>query len=233
MRDRIVIDALEKFAPGADYIDIGPLYGTVNETLSVAAQFGPKTLTAADIDPLSSESWSNLRTHLKARGIQNIREYSVSIDDPQIHEKIGAYDFVYSAGLLYHVPSPLYTLSQYRSLTRRHFLLGTMVVPPYIENEFGTLDFGGGLVAFVPALGLKERKILAAHFDSLGLQIHHINASDSWPWRFQGQANYGPWWWLYSAECCRRMIEVSGFRIISDESTWGGRHHYFLCERVD
>jgi hypothetical protein len=230
MRDQIVMDSLERYVPGADYIDIGPLFGTVNETISVAAQFKPRSLSAADIDPLTSESWSALRTHLKDRGIENVREFSVSIDDPKICEKIGVYDFVYSAGILYHVPSPLYTLSQYRSLTRRYFLLGTMVVPSFIENEHGRLDFDGGMLAFVPALGIRERKILSTHFENVGLQIHHINATDSWPWRDQGRPSYGPWWWLYSAETCRRMISTSGFKVLVDESTWGGRHHYFLCE---
>ena len=231
MRDKIVMDALAKYAPGADYIDIGPLYGTVNETLSVAAQFNPKSLTAADIDPLTSASWAALREHLQLRGVENVREYSVSIDDPGIRAKIGPYDFVYSAGILYHTPSPLYTLSQYRRLAKRHLLLGTMVVPPVIENADGRLNFDGGQVVFIPALGERERKILSSHFDKLEFKIQYINSEDNWPWRHAGQPNYGPWWWLYSAETCRRMVETSGFKILQEESTWGGKHHYFLCER--
>ena len=31
MRDKIVMEALAKYVPGSDYIDIGPLYGTVRQ----------------------------------------------------------------------------------------------------------------------------------------------------------------------------------------------------------
>ncbi len=231
MRDKFLLEILEKYVPGADYLDVGPLYGTVNETLSVAAKYSPRSLSAADIDPLSSDSWAALRSHLASKNIEGVKEFSTSIDDPTIVDKMGTYDFVYSAGILYHVPSPVYTLQQYRKLTRKYFLLGTMVVPEKMENEAGALDFSGGKLIYVPAIGKDERKVVAAHYDKFNMQIHHINMEGSWNWLSNGEPSYGPWWWLYSSSTCRRMIETSGLKVISEESTWDGRHHYFFCER--
>jgi hypothetical protein len=231
MTEPYLLEVFEKYLPGSDYIDIGPLFGTVNETLSIAARYNPKSLSAADIDPLDSDSWRALRDRLQALQVGDVREFSMNIDDPAIVEKIGQYDFVHSAGILYHVPSPIFTLEQYRRLTKKYFLLGTMVVPEKIENDQGTSDFSGGKLIFVPALGEKERGVLAAFYDRWGMQIHHINAVDSWPWRYNDGPSYGPWWWLYSPATCRRMVETAGFEIVSEASTWEGRHHYFFCER--
>ncbi|MBB3567214.1 methyltransferase domain-containing protein [Rhizobium sp. BK491] len=232
MRDKFMLDVFEKYVPNADYLDVGPLYGTVNETLSVAAKYGPKSLTAADIDPLDAPSWAALRSRLAELNISDVKEHSVSIDDPQITEKIGTYDFVYSAGILYHVPSPVFTLQQYRKLTRKYFLLGSMVVPDRVENEQGALDFSGGRLLFVPALGDYERRVMGAHYDAFGMKIHHIN-TEGWNWVRNGEPSYGPWWWLYSPATLRRMAETAGLKIIAEETTWAGRHHYLFCERID
>jgi hypothetical protein len=231
--EKFVLDKYSQYLEGRDYIDVGPLYGLVNETLSVASKYNPKSLAAADIDPLYSQSWTALRERLASKHISNYKEFSTNIDDPNISQILGDYDFVYSAGIIYHVPSPYYTLIQYRKISRRYFVLGSMVMPDRIENEHGCLEFGGGQMLFVPALGAKERQICAAHFDSLNLQIQHINAAESWPWRNASGPNYGPWWWLYSATTCRAMLETAGWRVLDDESTWGGRHHYFFCERIE
>lgn len=233
MRDEFMLNIFEKYVPGTDYLDVGPLFGTVNETLSVASRYSPRSLSAADIDPLDADSWEALRSHLASKNVEGVKEFSVSIDDPTIVEKTGAFDFVYSAGILYHVPSPVYTLQQYRKLTRKYFLLGSMVVPEEIENDQGRLDFSGGKLVFIPAIGEAERRVMAAHYDQYDMKIHHINATDSWPWRHNGEPSYGPWWWLYSPSTCKRMIETAGFKVISEESTWGGRHHYFFCEKID
>ena len=231
--EKFVTDIYSQHLAGRDYIDIGPLYGLVNETLSVAAQYRPKSLAAADIDPLSSPSWTALKDRLASKNIDNYKAFSVNLDDPKIHEILGDYDFVYSAGILYHVPSPHFTLMQYRKIARKYFVLGSMIMPERIENERGKLEFGGGQMLFVPALGESERQICAAYFDSMNLQIQHINADQSWPWRNRNGPNYGPWWWLYSATTCRRMLETAGWRVLADEATWAGRHHYFFCERIE
>jgi hypothetical protein len=73
---------------------------------------------------------------------------------------------------------------------------------------------------------------MAQHFDASGLKIAHINAERSDPFRLGGRPNYGPWWWLYSASTLRAMLEVSGFRVLAQEPTWGERASYVFCERT-
>src|SRR5690349_5929276 len=100
MRDEFMLNVFEKYVPGTDYLDVGPLFGTVNETLSVASRYSPRSLSAADIDPLHADSWAALRSHLASKQVEGVKEFSVSIDDPNIVEKTGKFDFVYSAGIL-------------------------------------------------------------------------------------------------------------------------------------
>ncbi len=110
-------------------------------------------------------------------------EYSINVDDPDPPAKIGTYDIVYCARILYHTPSTLYTLERLRSVTSGYLLIGTMIVPDKVENELGMVDFRGGRLLFMPGLDEPSRSVMARHFTDNGLEIMDINTKESWPWR--------------------------------------------------
>ncbi len=231
--DPFVSDIFSKYVKGKSFIDIGPLYAISNEALTPAMQHGATRIAAADIQDISWEPWKKLREHCASLGLHEYEEHSVDLDNPNIEKIIGKFDFVFCKGIIYHVPSPLYTIERLRSVTAKYLLIGTMIVPDFIENECGRIDFDGGKVLFVPALDHASRAIMAKHYSDQGWEIMHINAKESWPWRHDGGPNYGPWWWLFSGRTAEKMVEVSGLRIIASETGWGGRHQYIFCERDD
>ncbi|MGB5085455.1 MAG: hypothetical protein WBO09_12815 [Methylocystis silviterrae] len=122
MVDDFVSNIFADKLSGKSYIDIGPLFGTVNETLTITKSFGAASVAGADIDPLNAPSWQKLRERCASFGLNSFMKYSINVDDPDLAAKIGTYDFVYCAGILYHTPSPLYTLEHLRSVTSGYLL---------------------------------------------------------------------------------------------------------------
>jgi hypothetical protein len=159
-------------------------------------------------------------------------EHCVNLDDLHLRDKIGTYDFVHSAGIIYHAPSPLFSISQLRSITNKYLLLGSMVVPERVTNEAGSLDFSGGMMLLLPAMDEARRVVMARHFDASSIKIAHINAEQRAQFRANGAPNYSPWWWLYSATTFRAMVEVSGFRVLAQEPFWDERVSYCFCEKT-
>jgi hypothetical protein len=192
--DDFVVESLNKYAPGRNYFDIGPLFGTVNQTLTTAKTAGAARVSAADIQNLDSPAWQKLREHCASLGLDSFNEFSLNIDDPRAAEIVGSYDFVFCSGIIYHAPSPFRTIQQIASITSRYAMIGSAIVPDRVANEYGAIDFDGGRSIFVPALTDNLKAVMAKHFTDDGIEIMHINAADSWPWRINGDVNYGPWW---------------------------------------
>jgi hypothetical protein len=160
-------------------------------------------------------------------------EYCVNLDDPHLGEKLGSYDFVHSSGILYHAPSPLFSVAQLRTVTNKYLLIGSMVLPEHVTNEAGSLDFSGGMMLLLPAINARRRSTLARYFDASGIKIAHVNDDQASPFRIGGQPNYSPWWWLYSATTLRAMMEVSGFKVLAQGAYWDDRVSYCFCEKTD
>jgi hypothetical protein len=229
IQDRIIEDNVANLS----FVDIGGIWGTINEKVTVAAKAGAISTAMADIQPEGSEGWQMFRDRALSLGVEDYSSFpQVNLDSTRIVEEIGVYDFVHCAGILYHVPSPLFTLERLHSVTKKYLLLGSMVVPEKVSNRHGDIDFGGGRAIFIPSLDQRSKAIMAEHFDRLGLKIMHINADVSEDFRVAGRPNYGPWWWLYSSSTLADFLTLSGFRIIQSEAIWGGRSCYIFCERV-
>jgi hypothetical protein len=72
---------------------------------------------------------------------------------------------------------------------------------------------------------------MAAHLESVGLEIMHINAKTSEPFRYHGGLpNYGLWWWLFSPSTMRDMLKSNNFNVIDDFPDCEDRADSFLCE---
>ncbi|WP_029352597.1 hypothetical protein [Bosea sp. 117] len=218
--------------PGLSFVDIGGLWGTVNEKVTVAMDAGASAATMADILPFSHELWGRFDARAAELGFSGYGRRNVNLDSPDVHERLGTFDVVHCSGIIYHAPSPVHTLDRLASVTRRYLLLGSMVVPERVENEVGAIDFSGGQTLFIPAVNERKRAIMSEHFRLSGIEIMHFNRAESEPFRVDGKANYGPWWWLYAPSTMIGMLEASNFRVLDHSPEWGGRSHYFFCERV-
>jgi hypothetical protein len=223
---------IREYVAGLSFVDIGGLWGTLNEKVTVASLRGARSAAMADMQPHTSNLWQTFRDRCAALGVTGYSEYCVNLDDPHLGEKLGSYDFVHSSGILYHVPSPLFSVAQLRIVTNKYLLIGSMVLPEQVTNEVGSLDFSGGVMLLVPAIDPRRRSILARHFDGSGIKIVHINSDQTNPFRIGGKPSYSPWWWLYSATTLRAMLEVSGFSVLAQESYWDERVSYCFCEKT-
>jgi hypothetical protein len=220
--------------PGLTFVDVGALWLTRNEKVSVATLAGAKSASIIDATPAGHSAWDLCRQHCRALGVAGYAEYSHDLNDPLIDQTIGTFDFVYCSGVIYHMPSIFFTLQRLFSLSRRYLLLVSMVVPEKIENEFGSLDLAGGGMLFVPGLNESTRNILRAHFASVGLEIMHITPTgfpaEPFMWR-PGRPSYSPWWWLFPPQTLCSLVETVGFKIIARYATWGGRSATLFCEK--
>jgi len=226
-------EVIRKHVAHLSFVDIGGLLYTVNEKVTVALGAGAASATMADITPLWHELWTSFDQRAAEAGFSGYGKICVSVDDPELDSKLGVFDFVHCSGVVYHCPAPSYTIERLAKVTRRYLLLGSMVVPEHVSNQFGTVDFTAGNALFVPAVDERKRAVMAEHFRQSGLEIMHFNHADPEPFLVDGRPNYSPWWWLYSAQTMKRMIETGGFHVIADASIWDSRAHYYFCEKED
>jgi hypothetical protein len=229
-RDRLI----RKYVRGGSFVDVGALWETHNEKISVATLAGARSAAILDITPAGDGAWARCREHCRSLGVSGYAEHSYDLNDPLITEKVGTFDFVYCSGVIYHTPSVFYTLERLFALSERYLMLGSMVVPETIENEFGSINLTGGGMLFVPGLNDATRGIMGAYFTSKGLTILHITPTGSPPQPFMwrpGKPNYGPWWWLFPLQTLCSMVGTVGFKIIETNSGWGGRSATLFCEK--
>lgn len=228
--DRLIVAHVR----GCSFVDVGALWGTRNEKVSVATLAGAKSAAIIDITPPGHDAWDKCRDRCALLGVSGYAEHSHDLNDPLIAKKVGKFDFVFCSGVVYHTPSVFYTLQRLFDLSERYLMLGSMVVPDTIENEFGSINLAGGGMLFVPGLNDKTRSIMAAHFASNGLTIAHISPTASPPEPFMwgpDNPNYGPWWWLLPLQTLCSLVETVGFKIIETNTSWGGRSAEIFCEK--
>jgi hypothetical protein len=225
---------IRQHVPDLSFVDVGALWLTRNEKVSVAMLAGAKSASVIDATPPGDPAWDRCREHCQALGVSGYAEYSHDLNDPLIHQTIGTFDFVYCSGVIYHVPSVFFTLERLFSLTRRYLMLVSMVVPEKIENEFGSLNLAGGGMLFVPGLNDETRSIVSAYFERMDLEIMHITPTKFTAQPFMwgpGEPNYGPWWWLFPPETLCSLVETVGFKILAKNPGWGGRNVTLFCEK--
>lgn len=218
---------------GLSFADLGGLWGTVNEKVSVALEGGAKEATMIDIAPLGHKLWQDFRTHATSRGLTSWGEKSADAVSPDLAARIGRFEMLHCSGIIYHLPDPYVLVRNCRAVASRFFILTSMFVPERIENEAGAIDLTEGGALFVPALTGRKKEIVAAHWTALKIEIDAINRPMRGPWLLpNGKPDYGPWWWLMTPSVLRSMLTVSGFQVIDEGESWASRSYSFLCEAV-
>lgn len=227
---RRVDDVIRELVPGRSFADLGGLWGTVNEKVTVAALAGAARCAMLDHQPEGTDPWRRFDERAGSLGVGGYRSARVDLNDPLLADKVGTYDVVHCSGVIYHCPDPYRALRQLRSIALDRVILVSMTVPERIENRCGVLDFAGGRVVAVPAMDERARAVAAEHFGSLGLQAHNINMDTPHPWTFSdGEPNYAPWWWLWHWSSLARMAETAGFGVEEAMEVCEGRAHALVC----
>lgn len=218
------------FAKGKSFADLGGLWGTLNERVSVAMQAGARSATMVDVTPQGEELWRAFDRRLAEKSLSGYHRIVADLAAHDSAARTGCYELVHCSGVIYHLPEPLRLLRNLRLIATERLIIGSMVVPEAIKNSAGSLSLGGGRAIYVPGLAGKARAVVTRHFEQLNLPIHGITADMNMPWFIDGQPNYAPWWWLITPQLLRSMVETVGFKVVGQSEEWEGRAIALLCE---
>lgn len=227
---RITQDWIARIAAGKSFVDIGGLWGTVNERVSDAARAGASQLTMADMQPAGNEWWQKFLARAAELSVGDVRCVTVDVMSPGGPDAIGRHDVVHCSGIIYHLPDPYQLLQQLRRVANEYVILVSMVVPERIETESGTLALDGGEALFVPGLDAYQLTVVREHYRKLKVNIGSFENFHAEKWvQDDGTPRFGPWWWLMTPAFLRRMLEVAGFEVIEDARVNGVLTHGYLC----
>lgn len=213
IRDRYIARVVK----GKTFAEVGGVWGTVSEKVSVASKYGAVSLTMIDAMPASLNWWQDFHDRMTSLNIANYHCINQDITQIQFADIGEPYDVVHCAGVLYHHPHPLQILTSLRQITGEYLILTSAITQEVIENERGRYEIPASGVIFIPALGEAERAILTAYWQQhtdgapiLGViqkAVFDIN-------------DFGPWWWLPTASALEAMCKVAGFKVLDKGWTW-------------
>jgi hypothetical protein len=223
-----VADPQERFISavvgGKTFADVGGLWGTVNEKISVAHRHGATTLTMVDITPLSRPSWVAFHDRMQSFGIASVQCLSEDIMLLGMTEDPPTFDVVHCSGVLYHIPNPIGLLVALHRVVQKHLILTSSISDTVIENAAGRLIVPNGAALFLPGLNDDEFNILKAHWEPVvGDQAAGLTRRTAWD-----PANFGPWWWLPTIDCLKAMCCAVGFTCVDEAPTWNNLAHTLL-----
>ena len=197
---------IQRVVKNKSFLDVGPLWLTIFEKITVAHLAGARELTAIDQWDESDLLWEAFRTRLQKFGVPKC---DCVVGDVDYFE--GNFDVTYCAGVLYHNPEPIGLLKKLYSLTNEYCIVSTTFTESYIKNSKGELSIPSGSSLLLAGmdeydLGVVQedwRQFLGGN-NATGL----IPRPDEWPiW------NKHLWWWLFTKEAIYRMCEIAGFKV--------------------
>lgn len=214
---------------GHSFADVGGLWGTVNEKVSVAVRSKALTVAMVDISAPDSELWMQFSERLASLGISGCECISSDVCALAANGTARKFDVVHCSGVLYHHPNPIWFLEALRQIATRHLILTSAVTQETVSNDRGTFHIPPSGVIFVPALDQQERLILAKYWkEKAGVgACYGITEPVQWNTR-----DFGPWWWLPTPRAMLAMAESAGFRVRDSGPTWNGNAHTALLEVV-
>jgi len=205
---KIVEDLIASCVSNKSFVDVGPLWETTNEKISIAHNSGASSITAIDKFPFSESLWIDFKNHLQSKNIHKCEFLSMNILEYQNKP----FDIVHCGGVIYHAPDPITLIKKLRSITKEKLIITSTVTPEIISNEFGQFVLPEGSFVFVPALSSQNKRILSKHWSQFlrgrtdGGLIHDCI------WKVD---NYNHWWWLFTPKVLSEMYKSCGFEIES------------------
>jgi 2-polyprenyl-3-methyl-5-hydroxy-6-metoxy-1,4-benzoquinol methylase len=118
---------LSQIVKGKSFADVGGLWGTVSEKVSVAHRYGASALTMIDVAPPPNEEWrlfEERRRDLRLPPVNCISGDVVSLVESNTCPQ---FDVVHCSGVLYHIPDPVRLVAALRKITREYLILCSVV----------------------------------------------------------------------------------------------------------
>jgi SAM-dependent methyltransferase len=195
---------LSECVSGKTFADIGPLWETVNEKVSIAHKYGATSLTAIDKFHKTDPLWQKFIDRMKSQNI-NCEYLSGNVLDYK-----GTFDVVTCGGVIYHAPDPIHLLKKLRQITKEKLILTSTITPAKISNEEGEFNLPEGSLVFIPALSQQNKRIISKHWDTFMMGRPDGGLMSSVVWEAD---NYSHWWWLFTPETLNAMCSSCGFKI--------------------
>ena len=226
-----VNDWIEKIVPGKTFADLGGIWNTVNERVSVAALAGAREYTMIDVRPFEDEWWAKYRTRLCERGVDAAAEKVLDCADREAVKNTIPVDVLHCTGVIYHIPNFFKFMSNISLLTNEYLILGSMIIPQTLHNAAGTITCSG----LLPNIGLTQdqKDVLTYHFKDVALDIvrldnsHAINLQNE-----RAFDNYVPWWWFFTPGYLHDLLLDFGYEIIEHKCIWTNFSYAFLCRKT-
>ncbi|MEG4110760.1 MULTISPECIES: tetratricopeptide repeat protein [unclassified Microcoleus] len=213
IRDRYIA----RVAKGKTFAEVGGLWGTVSEKVSVASKYGAVSLTMIDAMPASMHWWQDFHDRMTSLNIANYHCINQDITQIQLADIGEPYDVVHCAGVLYHHPHPLQILVALRQITREHLIFTSAITQEVIENDLGRYEIPASGVMFIPALDDAERAILTAYWRTYINNNQLIGITEKAVFDMN---NFAACWWLPTATALEAMCKVAGFNVLDKGLTW-------------
>jgi 2-polyprenyl-3-methyl-5-hydroxy-6-metoxy-1,4-benzoquinol methylase len=200
---------------GATFADVGGLWGTVNEKVSVAHKRGARRVAMLDISPPDSPLWQLFHQRMAQEGVSDYHCATMDVASPSVTSTVEPFDVIHCSGVLYHHPNPMLLLRNLRALARQHVVLTSAIAQASVTNATGTYTMPDSAVLFVPALTTSEREILGEYWRSFGVAADGLTNECAF-----NPDDFGPWWWLPTAGGLLAMCRAAGFTIVDHSLTW-------------
>ena len=210
---------IARVVKGRSFADVGGLWGTVNEKVSVAHRCGASELTMIDLSLPGRELWRLFEERRRALGVPEVRCISSDILILAESASCPEFDVVHCSGVLYHTPDPLRFLVALRKITREWLVLTSSITATRVKTKQGVLELPRAAALFLPALQGRERAIVKAHWQPF-LGDENIVGLLGDPETLRPD-DFAPWWWLPTVEALRGMCAVAGFAFEEGTYMWG------------
>lgn len=223
---------IAELVAGKTFADIGGLWGTVNETVTIAARAGAAEVTMVDIQKEGSKWWQAFHARCAEKEVSDYRSVVADIRELDALKTLGTFDIVHCSGILYHVTDPIALVRNITRITREHFVLGSMLIPEVIDNAEGRLETPQGMLRCVPLLAPDERRILGRHFADRSVNVAGLTAPDPvYLDPKSGRIRTGPWWYLFTAETLQEMCRLCGAEVLKTSTMRSGAQN-ILCRKL-
>ncbi len=223
---------IDKIVKDKTFVDVGGLWGTVNEQVSVAYKSGAENTTMIDIQPLNNNLWTKFDERCESLGVTGYACIEADVTNENEVKKLKSYDVVHCSGILYHLPDPLILLRNLSKITNEYLILGSTTIPKEIIVDNNKLITKGAMSYFVPSLDSEQKDFFSKHFDNEGIKVLGVNLGENYQWYFSDKPNYAPWWWLFTEEYIEKLLAIVRLEVIDKYESWKNKSHTFLCKKI-
>lgn len=184
-------ELIARHARGKTFTDVGCMWRVHGAYAFHALAVGATRVTGVDVDPATPEF------HARNAEVGNaVRFVQGDLNDPAIETWAGRSDVVFCSGVLYHVPDPIFSLTQLRRICGEVLILTTATITERREPHAAIL---------LPFMTDAERERLG--YDSGGGSKVGLDTP------FAPDRGYTNWFWLPTPSCVGAMAKLAGFTV--------------------